>query len=139
MWNRNSIIGFSDNATVKLDFDDVSFKIVKYWAERTMKWFRLQGFMILKSSKNCYHVLFNRPVAWSENMRIVAWVALQSRNKGLKKWFLMQCIKQSSTLRVSKKRDKDSPRIVFKFGKQDKQIKTFIKNRHLIKECIKKM
>jgi len=32
-------------------------------------------------------------------MRIVAWVSLLSRNKGLTKWFLMQCIKGASTLR----------------------------------------
>ena len=139
MWNHNSVIGFSDTETVKLDFDNVPFKTAKYWTERAMKWFRLGGFMILKSSEKCYHVLFNRPVSWSENMRIVAWVALQSRNQGLVRWLLMQCIKQSSTLRISPKREKPSPRIVFRFGKQDKQINDFDKNRHLIKQIIKRL
>ena len=28
------IFGFTETETVKLDFDDVSFKTVKYWAKR---------------------------------------------------------------------------------------------------------
>jgi hypothetical protein len=133
------ILGLSDTETIMLDFDDTAFKIVKYWASRVMKWFRLEGYIILKSSSGCYHVVFNRGVTWSENMRIVAWVALQSHNKGLQKWFLMQCIKQSSTLRVSCKREKGSPRIVFRFGKQDRQIREFVKKRRLIKVLLNKM
>jgi hypothetical protein len=139
MWNRNSIIGFSDTETVKLDFDNTPFKNVKYWAERAMNWHKLGGFIILKSSENCYHVLFNRSVSWSENTRIVAWVALQARNQGLTGWFIMECIKESSTLRISPKRNKPPPRIVFRLGKQDQQLKIFVRNRHLIKEFIKKM
>jgi hypothetical protein len=110
------LLGYTDKATVKLDFDDASFKEVKSWALRTMKWFRLRGFIILKSSKNHYHVLFDRSVTWKRNVHIVAWVSLESKNEGLKKWFLMQCIKESSTLRVSPKGAKLSPRVVFRKG-----------------------
>jgi hypothetical protein len=133
------ILGFSDTETVMLDFDDTALKTVKHWASRVMRWFKLGGYLILRSSKSHYHVVFNRKVSWSENMRIVAWVSLQSHNRGLIKWFLMQCIKQSSTLRVSNKREKSSPRIVFRFGKQEQQIKCFVKNRYLIKQIIKKL
>jgi len=127
------ILGYSDAETVKLDVDDVSFKSAKYWANRAMKWFRLRGFIIIKSSDDCYHVVFNREVSWSENMRIVAWVALLSGLEKLKKWFLMQCIKQSSTLRISPKKDKPSPRIVYRYGKQDEQIRIFLSYREKIK------
>lgn len=98
----NPILGFSDTETVKLDFDDASFRTVKYWASRTARWFELQGFIILRSSKNRYHIVFDRTVSWAENMRAVAWVAVLSHNKGLAKWLLMQCIKGCSTLRVSR-------------------------------------
>ena len=127
------ILGYSDTETVKLDFDDAPFKVVKYWASRAMKWFGLKGFLILKSSENCYHVLFDREVSWSENMRIVAWVALLSRSRKLKTWFLMQCIKESSTLRVSPKKEKTSPRIVYRYGEQDIGIRSFIAYRRNIK------
>ena len=132
------ILGFSDTETIKLDLDEVSFRTVRYWALRTLRWFKLQGFIILKSSKNRYHVMFNRIVSWTENMRIVAWVALLSHNKGLAKWFLMQCIKGCSTLRVSSKREKASPRIVYRHGKQDDNIKSFLKTRRIIKNISQK-
>jgi hypothetical protein len=135
----NAILGFSDSETVKLDFDDACFSTVKFWALRTMKWFRLRGFLILKSSKNCYHVVFDREVSWTQNMRAVAWVALLSHNRGLARWSLMQCIKGCSTLRVSFKREKPSPRIVFRFGKQEEQVKDFLRTRIQVKNIIKKL
>jgi len=137
--NLKFIVGFTDTETVKLDFDNTPFKTVKYWALRTMKWFKLEGFIILKSSENNYHVVFNRPVSWSENMHIVAWVSLLSGNPMLEKWFLMQCIKEGSTLRVSPKRDKPSPRIVYKYGKEDKQIRDFLAYRKLAKLIYKQV
>ena len=133
------IIGFSDDETVMLDFDNTIFRIVKYWALRTTRFHKLEGFIILKSSENSYHVVFNRPVLWKENMRIVAWVCLLFRSEKLKTYFLMQCIKESSTLRVSAKGDKPSPRIVFRFGKQDKQIEEFLSYRKEIKRIIRIM
>lgn len=130
----NPIFGFSDSETVKLDFDQISFSSVKYWASRAMKWFKLRGFVILKSSEKCYHVVFDREVSWTRNMRVVAWVALLSHNRGLAKWFLMQCIKGCSTLRVSSKREKPPPRVVYRYGKQDHNVKDFLKNREIIKK-----
>ena len=99
--NRKPILGCSDRTTVKLDIDGELFRKVKYWAERTYKHFRLSGYVILKSSRDHYHVLFNRTVCWEENTKIMAWVAVLSRNAGLRKWVLMQLIKGASTLRVS--------------------------------------
>ena len=131
--NHKPIIGFSDTETVKLDFDDASFPFVRYWALRALKWYKLRGFIVLKSSNECYHVVFDREVSWPENIRVVAWVTLLSHNKGLLKWFLMQCIKGSSTLRVSPKCEKPSPRIVHRHGKQSQNIKAFLEIRKIIK------
>ena len=136
-WNpAKPISGYTDDETVMLDLDDTPFKTAKYWAMRTMKWFKLGGFIILKSSKDCYHVVFDRKVSWKENVSIVAWVALQNKSVGLVKWFLMQCIKESSTLRVSSKKEKPSPRIVYRYGKQDEQIRNFLAYRRKIKRII---
>jgi len=95
--------------------------------------------LILKSSKDCYHVVFSRKVSWAENMHIVAWVSLLSRNLKLLRWFQMQSIKESSTLRISAKRKKPPPRVVYRHGKQDQQIKNFLKMRTLTKKIIKKL
>jgi predicted SAM-dependent methyltransferase len=129
------MLGYTDKSTVKLDFDDASFKFVKCWALRTMKWFRLRGFIILKSSKNHYHVVFDRSVTWKRNMHIVAWVALESQNEKLKVYQLMQCIEESSTLRGSKKKEKSSPRIVLHYGKKDKEIENFLLWRKRVKRA----
>jgi hypothetical protein len=129
-----SIIGFTDTETVKLDFDDTSFRTATYWAFRAKKHFKLRGFIILKSSERCYHVVFDRVVSWSENIRVVSWVSLLSHCQGLQKYCLMQCIKMNSTLRVSHKREKSSPRIVFRYGKQDRNVKDFLKYRRIVKK-----
>ena len=138
-WNHNIILGFTDTVTVKLDFDNIYYKIVKHWAERTVNWFQLEGYIILKSSKNCYHILFNRKVSWSENVRIMAWVAIESQIQKLKDYVLMQCIKMSSTLRISSKKGKPSPRIVYRFGKEDDQIHSFLSYRRKIKRIQRKI
>jgi len=133
----NPILGFTDKATVKIDFDDRSCKTAKYWALRTLKRFRLRGFVILKSSERHYHMVFDRKVSWSKNICTVGWVAVCSRNSRLKDWLAMQCIKESSTLRVAPKGDKPSPRIVFRYGKQDKQIREFLSYRREIKRIVR--
>jgi hypothetical protein len=134
------ILGITDQETVKLDFDNTPFRTVKYWAMRTMKWFKLKGFIILKSSKNSsYHVVFNKKVSWKRNMHIVAWVCLLSQHKALTKWFLMQCIKEGSTLRVSAKKEKPEPRIVFRFGSQTNQIAEFLAYRKIVKSIVKRL
>ena len=99
-----------------------------------MRWFNLGSFIVLKSSENCYHVVFNRAVSWQENMKIVAWVSLLSHNDAVLRWFQMQCIKGSSTLRVSPKMDKPSPRIVCRFGKQDGEVRNYLQYRRRIKK-----
>ena len=121
---------------MKLDLDNVSFRSTKYWALKAMKRFRLGGFIILKSSENCYHVVFNRMVSWSENMHIVAWVSLLSKNRGILRWLPMQCIKESSTLIVSPKKDKPPPRVVYRYSKQYGQIRSFLEYRQKIKFII---
>jgi len=135
-WNHNSILGFTDDETVMLDFDETPFKTVKYWAQIALKHFGLGGFLILKSSENHYHVVFNRKVDWAENMSIVAWVSLQSNNQNMLRYLRMQCIKKSSTLRVGPKGEKSSPRIVYREGKEDNQINLFLKHRRLIKRLL---
>ena len=51
---------------------------------------------------------------------------------------LWQCIKGSSTLRVAPKGDKPSPRIVFRYWKQDNQIQEFLRYQRFIKRIEKR-
>ena len=48
------------------------------------------------------------------------------KNCPLTKYVLMCGIKTVSCLRIGKKKEKASPRTVFKFGKQDNEIKNYL-------------
>jgi hypothetical protein len=124
--------------TVKLDFDDTPFKTVTHWTERAYSWFKLDRFDIFKSSKNHYHVVFDRRVTWKTNIRVMRWVAMLSQIGKLKDYVLKQGIKGSSTLRVGPKGEKPSPRIVYRFGEQDGEISNFLKKRKEIKDPIRR-
>lgn len=94
------ILGYTSDETVMLDLDGMRLKDVKYWARRTMKRFKLGGFLVLESSPGSYHIVFDLTVTWSENVKILAWVALYVKRRCLDNWFKMQCIKQKPTLRA---------------------------------------
>jgi hypothetical protein len=145
-----------DKETVRLDFDFMPLGEVKLWAFRVCFWFRLDGFIILRSSmkdyvvkkkskvvyrylKGSYLVVFDRPVRWATNVKIMNWVALESGNSDLQRYVRMQCIKETSTVRISRKkgkRDKPIPRIVFRFGKQDRQIEKFLETRRFVLDSL---
>jgi hypothetical protein len=137
--------------TVRLDFDNTPLDKVKYWANRACFWFKLEGFIILRSSirnyivkikgkvvhrysEASYLVIFNRKVKWDLNVRIMAWVAIQARIQSLKDYVLMQCIKRSSTVRCGSKGKKPSPKVVFRYGKQDDQVIQYLETRNFIKD-----
>ena len=123
------IFGYSDDETVMLDMDETELGFVENWAKRALYWFDLGGYLILESSSGSYHVVFDRMVDWTENMQIVAWVALLSHNEGLQRWHRMQCIKRKSTLQVSPKLLKGSPKIVRKYRNQKDRIMKFLDRR----------
>jgi hypothetical protein len=129
---------------------------VKLWAYRACFWFRLEGFIIFESSRiiyvvkhkrkvvyqyvlGRYLVVFNRPVRWKTNDTVMNWVALESGNEGLQRYVRMHCIKKASTIRFTAKGDKPSPRIVFRYGKQDKQIWKLLETRRTELDYLKQI
>lgn len=60
------------------------------------------------------------------------WVALESGNDNLQRYVRMQCIKETSTVRISGKNKKPVPKVVFRYGSQDKQIKKHLETRKLL-------
>jgi hypothetical protein len=65
-------------------------------------------------------------------------VAILSKNIKVKDYALMQGIKMSSTLRISPKADKPSPRIVYRFGSQGNAVKDFLDFREFVKQIHRK-
>jgi hypothetical protein len=107
----------------------------------------MEGFIILRSSmKNyvvkkkgkvvytyklgSYLVVFDRPVRWETNVKIMNWVALLSGNPSLQRYVRMQCIKGTSTARISVKkgkREKPIPRIVFRYVSNTARLSGFLR------------
>jgi hypothetical protein len=138
------IVGLSDNRTVMCDLDNISFKKVKNLAFLTMKHFRLEGFLILKSSSKHYHVVFDKPKRWSEVVRIISWMGIMANNRNVWKWICMQAIKKYCTLRVSPKPVnpvgfKPTPRIVYRYGSQNRQIQAFLTLRRCVLRIVKRL
>lgn len=143
------VFGDWDTDTVRLDFDDTPLEEVLLWCYRATLFFKLEGFIVLQSSvknyvvkqngkffyryrKGSYLVVFNRPVDWSKNVHVMNWVSLESGNENLQRYVRMQCIKETSTVRISAKGKKPIPKIVFHYGFQDKQIRKFLETRKLL-------
>lgn len=106
-----------------------------------MKRFKLDGFIILKSSPKHYHVVFDRPKRWSEVLRIISWMGIMANNRNVWKWVCMQAIKKACTLRVSEKPTKNGvkpkPRIVYRFGGQNRQVKAYLQFKRQILRLLK--
>jgi hypothetical protein len=65
-------------------------------------------------------------------MHIISWIAVESQLGKLRDYVLMQVIKKSSTLKVGPKFKKPPPRIVYRYSKQDRQIREFLEMRKTI-------
>jgi len=96
------IWGDWNKETVRLDFDFTPFGEVKLWTHRVCFWFKLKGFIILRSStkeyrvkrkgkiiyrylKCSYLVVFHRPVRWNINVKAMNRAGLESGNENLQR------------------------------------------------------
>ncbi|MBT0159922.1 hypothetical protein G4O51_08050 [Candidatus Bathyarchaeota archaeon A05DMB-2] len=147
------VLGDWDTDMVKVDWDERFLCEVKRFSKILVKRFSVlgDGFIILKSSTKTrkirndtftdvaysykspsYHTVFNGEVSKVELESILAWLCLFTKDNGLITWFLLQLIKGTYTLRIGFKGKKKPPKIVFRYGNQDKQIKKFLENRDFI-------
>ena len=154
---RNVVLGDFDIDMVKVDWDERFLCEVKRFCKILVKRFPVlgDGFIILKSSTKLrkirndtftdiaysykspsYHTVFNGEVSKAELESILAWLCLFTKDNGLITWFLLQLIKGTYTLRIGFKGKKKPPKIVYRYGNQDKQIAKFLENRNFILEFL---
>ena len=97
--------------------------------------------IVYRYLKCSYLVVFDRPVRWSTNVKAMNWAGLESGNVDLQRYVRMQCIKQTSTVRISVKKDKRMkpiPKIVFRYGRQDRQTQKFRVTRKFVLDFLKR-
>jgi hypothetical protein len=137
----------------KVDWDERFFCEVNRYSKILVKRFPVLGggYIIFQSStklhkirndtftdyayayrSKSYHTVFNGEVSKDELQSILAWLCLFTKDTKLTTWFLLQLIKGSYTLRIGFKGRKKPPRIVYRYGNQDKGIAKFLKNRKFI-------
>jgi hypothetical protein len=126
-------IGYTSSTTVMLDLDNLGLEEVRYWAHKISEEFKLNGFLILESSERHHHVVFDRSVSPLDAIGIVAHACLEIKNAPLIRWFILQCRKEEFTLRISPKGDKPRPRIAYRYGKQNREIRRYLQYRRLIR------
>ena len=78
-----------------------------------------------------YHTVINCEVSKDELQSILAWLCFTKDNK-LTMWFLLQMIRITYTLWIGFKGKKKPPKIVYRWGKQDRQIAKFLENRNFV-------
>jgi hypothetical protein len=76
--------------------------------------------------------VFDEPKTHDEVNAILAWLCLFTKDTKLITWYLLQMIKGTYTLRHGFKGRKKPPRVVYRYGNQDKQIAKFLSNRAFI-------
>lgn len=137
------VVGLTFRNLVMVDLDGMSFKQVKQLCIKACEKYRLEGFIILKSSSRNYHAVFDRVFKdWSETINVISRIAIMSGNPETWKWVCMQIIKEASTLRVGFKplnpnRFKPPPRIVYRHGCQKHGIHEFLRERRKVLNILK--
>jgi len=118
---ENFCMGFCHDKGLMLDLDNVTGRKAVSIAEALMKRYRLEGYLLIRSSEKNYHAVFNRYLSWKTIMKIVFGQYICIR------WGIHQARKGYLTLRVSRKNNKNKPKIVKKIGKTDKLISEYLR------------
>jgi hypothetical protein len=126
------VYGFTTTKGLLLDLDNTTLKESSAIAEKYMNRFHLKGYLILRSSENNYHVVFNHYLTWKKTLEYlfkIVW-RYHYHEHGVKPsltyWAILQACKGSETLRISTKNHKRMPRIVRKHGETDKLCKDYV-------------
>ena len=125
---RGYVIGFMTNKGVILDLDNMKFKKARWLARTLCKQYKLEGYLLIKSSEKNYHVVFNRYLSWRTITKIIF------RQYEALRWAVFQMQSGYLTLRISKKNGENKPKILLKVGKQDKLIKDYLEVYEAFKE-----
>jgi hypothetical protein len=103
-----------------LDLDNMTFMKAKWIAETLMKEHRLEGFLLIRSSRRSYHAVFNRYLSWKKITEV-----LFSMHECIR-YAVQQMQNGHLALRISKKNGKNKPKILIKTGKTNKLIRDYL-------------
>lgn len=118
---NNICVGFVASRGVMLDLDHTTLSSSKSLAEALCKRYKLEGYIIVRSSPKNYHIIFNhKNISWRKTLQIIF-----SVTKAIP-WAIHQAYHGNMTLRISPKNN-HFPDVVYRKGKQDKLVKEYLK------------
>lgn len=118
--NSGYCIGFNTDRGLILDLDNMKYKKALWIAKTLLEKYKLEGFLLIRSSDKNYHVVFNRYLSWKTITKI-----LFSQYESIR-WAVFQLKEGMLTLRISKKNSRDKPKILLKVGKTDKLVRDYL-------------
>jgi len=121
-------VGFTTTKGLCLDLDNMNEFKVRKLSQYIFEKYKLEGYLIMKSSKNHYHVIFNKYISWRKTGIII--FSLYSTVA----WGIWQIRKGEITLRISEKNGKNKPEEIFRKGKTDNLIKDYLHIYNMFKE-----
>lgn len=136
MLTLKALLGNYTSSYVQIDFDKMQFTRVFDICELVMEKYRLEGYLIAKSSKHHYHVIFNKKLEWKQVVKIMSWIAIISRSLSVKNYVLLQLIRGESTLRLSTKKNKPIPRVICRKGQTNKGVEKYLATKRWIKNSV---
>jgi len=107
-------IGFCTDRGVIIDLDNMKYRKALWIADTLLERYKLEGYLLIRSSHKNYHVVFNRYLSWKTITRI-----LFSQYECIR-YAVFQMKEGKLTLRVSSKNGKDKPKVILERGKTDK-------------------
>lgn len=126
------VYGFTTSHGLLLDLDNTTLGETRKIAKKYMERFKLEGYLILRSSQNNYHVVFNKYMSWKKVLAClfkIVWYYHYHKH-GIKPsltfWAILQACKETETLRVSRKERKSIPKVIQTKGKTDKLINDYL-------------
>lgn len=137
------IAGYTTSQGVLLDLDRTTLQETLDIAKRLMKKHGLEGYLIIESSDLNHQIVFNKKTTWKKVLEIIfklVWSHHYYQHQdmsSLTNWAVLQVCKGSCTLRVNGKYLKGSPKILMRFGRQDKIIKEYLEIYGLFNKCCK--
>ena len=105
---------------VMIDLDDISYEKVLKIAERLLEKHNLGGYVVIISSPQHYHLIFNSPANW----KLIIQILFRFRKMSIEAWAKNQAQKGYCALRVNSKNGY-KPKIILEKGQTDKAISEY--------------
>ena len=122
-------IGFTTDKGLIIDLDQIKLEKVTRIAKKLNTQYNLNGYLIMESSPEHYHLIFNEYLNWKDITKIL----FNFNKNSVIGWAINQMRRGDLTLRISTNRG-SKPKIITQEGASDRLINDYLTIYDLFKE-----